>query len=126
MKLLLVLVGIATYYNSSVGSPLYCDDGTGHLYDPDAPPWVALSEELYKIGWAKCGDKIKVVLDDGTSFTALAMDAGPLQDYFLEESPELPLLVDVPQHLWPRKTMSSLATVVNLTTVAELFEQLTK
>lgn len=124
MKLLAVLVGIATYYTGPVGAPLYCDNGSGYVYDSDAPPWVSLSEHLYESSWANCGDTVKILFEDGTSLVAIAMDAGPLQDYHLEESPELPLLVDVPEHLWPRETMSAQVKVLNLTEIYKLFEGL--
>jgi len=123
-KILPVFLGIATYYTGPIGAPLYCDDGTGHLYDVDAAPWVSLSEKLYKTGWAECGDKMKVVFEDGTSLIALAMDAGPLHKYFLEENPGLPLLADVPQHLWPYDTMSAQVKLVNLTAVAREVDRL--
>lgn len=126
MKLLTVLVGIATYYTGPVGAPLYCDDGSGYIYDLEAPAWVALSEDLYRSGWANCGDRIKVLFEDGSYLIAAAMDAGPLQDYHLKESPELPLLVDVPEHLWSRGTWSAEVEIVNLAPIRERFEELTQ
>lgn len=126
MRLLLALAGIATYYTGPVGAPLYCDDGSGCVYDLDTPAWVALSEHLYESGWANCGDRIKVLFEDGRFLVATAMDAGPLQNYHLEQSPELPLLVDIPEHLWSRGTRSAEVKIINLTPIRERFEELTQ
>ena len=107
----MMLLGVATWYN--LLGPLYCDQGQGLIYDEETIPWLALSEDLYKSGWAQCGDRIQVE-GDGWTIILLALDAGPLHRYYIEDFPDQPILVDIPQHLVPFSTMSQKVTVRNL------------
>lgn len=109
-----ILLGIATWYAGAfIGQPLYCDTGVGLIYSTSTPPWVALSVDLYKSGWARCGDRIKIEGKDW-SIVVLALDAGPLHRFYIEDFPDQSILVDIPKHLVPFDTMSSEVKVRNL------------
>lgn len=108
----MTILGIATWY-TLLNQPLYCDTGTGLTYSENTPPWLALSEDLYKSGWASCGDRIKVE-GEGWSIVLLALDAGPLHRYYIEDFPDQSILVDFPQHLTPFSGMSHQVKVRNL------------
>jgi hypothetical protein len=109
-----VLLGIATFYSGIfIGQPLYCDTGIGLIYSTDTTPWVALSEDLYKAGWARCGDRIRIQ-GDGWTVILLALDAGPLHRYYIEDFPDQPILIDIPEHLAPFQGLSTQVKVRNL------------
>lgn len=108
-------LAVATFYTMAfAGQPLYCDRGNGLVYSTDTAPWVALSVDLYESGLARCGDEI-LITGDGWTTTWLALDAGPLNRYYIEDFPHLPILVDIPQHLVQFQGMSAKVTVRNLT-----------
>jgi len=113
-----ILVGVATIYAGIyVGGPLYCDcDGT-LFYDDATPSWVALDVKLYEAGWAKCGDII-LLKGDGWAMTAQALDAGPLYKYYIEDLPDLPIIVDIPTHLAPFEGLSTRVEMINTTGIS--------
>jgi len=94
-----LLIGIlTTYAGSYVGEPLYCDNGSGMIYAADLD-FIALPVSEYESGRAVCGDLVRVVVN-GRSFYAQALDAGPLEKYRVEQFGDLPIVGDVPEHLW--------------------------
>jgi hypothetical protein len=106
-----LLVGVVTWYAGGfVGQPLYCSEpGARWRYDEATPAWVALDVGEFESGHARCGDRI-VIVGDGWSLEAVALDAGPLYDWSVEGKR---IVADVPLHLWPLAGMSGRATVVN-------------
>lgn len=93
------LVGvITTYAGKYVGQPLYCDRGNGMIYADDLA-FIALPVSEFESGRAVCGDQVRVTIN-GSSFYAQALDAGPLEKYHVEQFGDLPIVGDVPSHLW--------------------------
>lgn len=113
MNFILLSVVVTVYAGPYVGQPLYCDCDGSLIYSVDTTPWLALDEGLYG-EFASCGDEI-VVWAGGEMMTLLALDAGPLFDYYVEDWPELPIVADIPMHLSKFEGLSSRATVVNKT-----------
>jgi len=108
-----VLIGVVTVYATVfIGQPLFCDTGQGLVFSEDTEPWVALDVDLYG-DWAHCGDKI-LIRGDGWELEALALDAGPLHEYWIEDWPDLPIIADVPMHLAPFPGLSAQVTMTNL------------
>ena len=108
--------GVASYYT-------YQDYGDGALYahpsaryDPhNGIPWCAINVQAYLSGGVLPGDKIIVKFVDSDKFLFLeAWDAGPFDDYLIEDFPNLPILVDIPQHLWPLHSLSAEIEMINL------------
>jgi len=94
-----LLIGVLTMYAGEfVGQPLYCDDGTGTIYD-DTLAFVALPVSEFESGRAECGDQVRVTVN-GQPFYALALDAGPLEKYRVTQFGDVPIVADVPQHMW--------------------------
>jgi hypothetical protein len=93
------LIGVlTTYAGKYVGEPLYCDRGDGLTYRDDIA-FVALDVLEYETGRAQCGDVVRVTIG-GVSFWAQALDAGPLHKYHVEQFGKVPIVGDVPEHLW--------------------------
>jgi hypothetical protein len=94
-----LLVGvITTYAGKYVNQPLYCDNGTGMIYASDLP-FIALPVTEFESGRARCGDQVRVTIN-GQAFYAQALDAGPLENYRVEQFGDLPIVADIPAHLW--------------------------
>lgn len=100
----LLLVGVATYYPAEryAGQPLYCNYQDERLvYDESLEPWIAVDVELYRSGRVQCGDLFLLAFSDGRTMTARAWDAGTFDGYYVITWPELPIVVDLPEHLRP-------------------------
>lgn len=99
LDFLIVLLGSATIYDEPrwYGQPLYCDTRlTEYHYTREmaaAMPWVAIDVKWYQRGIIQCGDKLTVYLDNGVTFTARALDAGPFTGYRTKYGP---VVVDIP------------------------------
>jgi hypothetical protein len=115
--------GMATYYS-------YRDFGRGPLYaHPSARyspsngiPWCAVNVDAYLSGAVQPGDELIVYFPDYDKLLYLeAWDAGPFDGYYVQDHPELPILVDIPQHLWPLgRERSARIDVVNVSAMARL------
>lgn len=94
------LFGIFTMYSSEKygGEPLYCDDGTGIVYSDDIA-FIALDVREFQTGRAECGDWVRVTIE-GKSFWAQALDAGPFEKYRIKQFGDLPIVGDLPDHMW--------------------------
>jgi len=108
--------GVASYYT-------YWDYGEGALYahpsaryDPhNGIPWCAMNVQDYLSGDVLPGDKILIKFTDYDKFLLLeAWDAGPFDGYFIEDFPDLPFLIDIPQHLWHLPRLSAEIEMINL------------
>lgn len=99
LDFLIILLGSATIYNEPrwYNQPLYCDTPyVEYAYTREMAaetPWVAIDVKWYQSGIIQCGDKLTVHLDNGVTFTARALDAGPFVGYRTEHGP---VIVDVP------------------------------
>lgn len=109
------LLVMATWYGDPAhfGRPLYCDRGNGLVYATSTVDWVAVDVGLYESGQVRCGDTIQVRFPSGQVLTAQALDAGPLRDYRVAPFWDLPVMVDVPRHLWPAGGLSSPVRMIN-------------
>ena len=107
------LIGVLTMYAGAfVGQPLYCDDGTGMVY-ADRLAFIALPVSEFESGRAECGDNVRVTIND-QSFWAQALDAGPLEKYYIEQFGDLAIVADVPRRLWAwAPAISALGSVFN-------------
>ena len=93
------LVGVlTTYAGKYIGQPLYCDRGNGMVY-ADRLAFIALPVGEFESGRAVCGDQVRVTVN-GQPFYALALDAGPLEKYRVTQFGDVPIVGDVPRHLW--------------------------
>lgn len=112
-----ILVGVVTFYTATTygGQPLYC----GGTYAESTEPWVALQRREVGYSW-ECGDLIAIYFEDADEvLLARAMDAGPFGGYCVVYSDGcLPIVADVPEHLWPTVLdgdTSARVRVVNVT-----------
>ncbi len=102
----LILIGVATWYgNPFIGEPLYCDCGLPPphrlVYARSTEPWLAMDPYYYEHGW-NCGDEIWVYFGNSLVLKTALYDAGPLSHYYIEDfGPEVPIVADIPGHLWP-------------------------
>ena len=104
-----LLAGVATNYQAADygGRALYC----GGTYNEDTI-FVALPVSLEGEYW-QCGDQVQVRFEDGAAFWATALDTGPFFAYRVEQWGDLPIVVDVPDHLWTQPGISAPAVVFN-------------
>ena len=95
--------GVATVYTAErfAGRPLFCDnfDGKSHVYDARAAPWAAVDVGLYRSGAVSCGDELLILFEGGRRLRVRALDAGTFEGYWVKDWPELPIVVDLPEHL---------------------------
>jgi len=106
--LIVTLAGVATTYTYSDygGEPLFCCG----VYDDR--PFVALPIELLGEFW-ECGDWVRVTTP-GSSLWVQALDTGPFYSYRVEQwGMDVPIIVDVPEHLWTPGGISAPAVVFN-------------
>jgi len=112
--------GVATYYtfDDYGGGPLYCAGRAGYpvdmIYDTRSIGkynWVAVDVEAYQSGKVKCGDTLRVTFDNNTTLEVLALDAGPFGKYYIQDWPDLPILVDFAEHCWPLDAWSAVVDV---------------
>ena len=96
------------------GQPLYCAGADGPYYTETTAPWVAVDVRVLNNGRTRCGDMLSIRFDNGMELIAQAMDAGPFKGYSVRDWPDRPIAVDIPRHLWPRKGLSAMVDVVNL------------
>jgi len=90
--------GVATQYTEAehIGNPLYCDQGSGLVYDRSIGPWVAFPKEAFESGLVVCGDWVTVSPVGWPSFQARALDAGDLTSRTFRGGQ--PIAVDVPEY----------------------------
>ena len=108
LMLIATLAGVATTYTYSDygGEPLFCCG----VYDDR--PFVALPIELLGEFW-ECGDWVRVTTPGG-SLWAQALDTGAFYRYRVEQwGVDVPIVVDVPEHLWRDVGISAPASVFN-------------
>jgi len=115
----LVLFVATVYAGPYVHQPLYCDQGSGLVYDVGAvEPWVALPASEHGVSWW-CGDLVYLSGVDAEgqpwSLMARALDAGPLAGYCVmvpnqSKSGErecVPIGADIPAPFAPFAGMSA-------------------
>jgi hypothetical protein len=151
MNTLFLLIGIATTYAGPyVGRPLYCDrDGTLLYTLPSksrpspsgratastrgggagGEVWVALDVRQFQTDAARCGDHVVLLFSPSTGgqeggliLHAQALDAGPFRDYYVADYPALPIVADVPAHLWPVAGLSAPVHLLNLSALDRAME----
>ena len=98
IKAVMLIGVITTYAGKYIGEPLYCDRGNGLTYRDDIA-FVALDVREYQSGRVQCGDWLRVTVN-GASFWAQALDAGPFEPYRVTQFGDVPIVGDVPFHLW--------------------------
>lgn len=104
--------GVATYYPSErfAGQPLYCAQHLGGqlVYSEDNLPWAAFDVTWYEAGRIACGERVRLLFEDGTTLEVVALDAGRFYSggYWVQDWPELPIVVDLPEHLRPDDKMA--------------------
>jgi len=112
-----VTFGVATHYTEEKfgGNPLYCDQFMpGLTYSENTEPWIALDIEEYKSGRVKCGDEFLLVFESGEKLRVRALDAGTFQGYYVSTWPELDIVVDLPEHLFPAEGLSARVVLVKI------------
>jgi hypothetical protein len=100
---IVILIGVATWYAGPLDDPLFCDCGQSPslLYTRKTKPWIAMDLYYYNSGW-ECGDEIWVYFGNHPRLKLALYDAGPLLDYYIEDfGPDMPIVGDIPAHLWP-------------------------
>lgn len=108
---ILSLSGVATWYAPREYSGLL---RCGCEYGKHTPPWVALDDSVFALGW-ECGDLIRVSYSDGEVLEGLFLDTGFLHAHYVEDfGPERRIVVDVPKRFWHRDDMAVLVRVENL------------
>lgn len=119
-----ILIGVATVYGAwHSGQPLYCDGaGVDLIYSESTVPWVAVDVREYESGRIRCGDELWLRFGNGAELRALALDAGYLRGYYVEQW-DAPIVVDVPMHLAPFPGLSAPVRVVNHSAAVREFER---
>lgn len=78
-------------------------------------PWCAVNVNGYESGNVLPGDMIVVeFLDYDVVLFLEAWDAGPFDGYYVEDFSELPIIVDIPEHLWPLDVTSARVRMYNV------------
>lgn len=102
---LITLIGIATWYGPGFrGQPLAC----GGTFGPGTPI-AAVDPSYLERGW-QCGDLL-IAWDE---VELVLMDTGPLSNYYIEQWPDKPIVLDVAEHAWPFPDLSRPVTVTNV------------
>jgi len=101
------LSGVATYYSEAKhnGNPLYCDQFSNKklTYNRNNENWIAMDVGQYLSGNVQCGDKFVLLFEDGKMLEAVALDAGRFENYYVVSyGPDVPIVVDLPEHLMPK------------------------
>jgi hypothetical protein len=112
-----LLIGVATYYSADyyTGRPLYCNyQDSSLVYTETLEPWIALDVTLYQSGQVECGDQFLLTFTDGYTLTVSAWDAGLFNGHWVPPWPELPIVIDLPQHLKPFAGIAGLVTARKL------------
>ena len=114
-----IIIGMATWYAGAyVGRPLYC----GGVYDT-AHEWIALPMSA---DW-QCGDLVAIWFEGADAsehelVVARVYDTGPFGRHCIAQRDEcVPIVADVPAHLWPAGRVGDLSApvrVVNVTRAA--------
>lgn len=122
--LIAALSGVVTYYPADVygGNPLYCDTWETELEYNESLSFVALP---IGANWL-CGDLVVIRFLDGTRIITRALDSGTFKDNcVLHDNGEcVPILADLPEHLWPYDTkyLSARASILNVSLINRLLE----
>jgi len=108
--------GMATYYSSQDfgGGPLYASPTL--QYNPsNEVRWCAVNVSSFQDGSVLPGDLLLIYFTNNNQVLMLeAWDAGPFDGFYLEDFPNLQILVDIPQHLWPLSGRSAEIEMINL------------
>lgn len=114
----ILLVGVATWYGPGFyGKTLGCGwcPSKPIRFSQSTVPWVAVDESMYQQEWT-CWDHISVWIS-GVELRLRLLDAGPLYAHYIKDfGPDVPIVADIPEHLWPRslsQKMSAPVRVVN-------------
>ena len=100
----LLLVGMLTMYAEPyVGQPLRC----GSIYDT-THGWIAV--DIDATGW-RCNDLVRVTVGEDVMLLPVR-DSGPLSLYNVEG---VPIVGDIPAHVFPWPGLSVQGTLENLT-----------
>jgi len=114
----LIYYGCITWYVAAIGTPLFC----GGSYNP-AAAWLALPVEVYESGEVRCGD-IFAVWSDGQLHYLPARDAGPFAlNCVVDGSECVPIVADLPRHVFGGKRLSRRGYVVNTMPLRERMER---
>jgi predicted SAM-dependent methyltransferase len=70
----------------------------------------------------QCGDELWVYFPDGSVLVAQALDAGYLAEHWVQDHPNLPIVVDVPEMFAPFEGLSSPVRVINRSAAGRLLE----
>lgn len=114
-------MGVITWYGGLAqpefqNQPLYCSTITKPLYyNHETAPWIAMPVSWFEEKKISCGDLVNIHFPNGAHLHARAWDAGPLEKYYVQDHPLLPIVADVPWEHWPLETRSSTAYVINTT-----------
>jgi len=121
----LIRLAAATWYRpTDYEGVTFCGQYTDDLIENQIQ-WVALDVDLYLSDEVSCWDEIVVEFQDGSRLYAYALDAGPFRDYYIEQyGPDVPIIVDIPDHLWDRDGRSRLVSVIHLTGMKEELEEM--
>jgi len=104
---------VITMYTVTLGALFWC----GGTVQADTEPWIALPVVEYLSDAARCGD-LYYLSGDGWAGFYRARDAGPLQDYYVQDWPELDIAADVPQRFARFRGLSTRARVHNISAMA--------
>lgn len=113
--ILATVAGVGTMYTAEQhqGNPLWCDRWDNDLSYRDDLSFVAIPPSYYENGW-QCGDLLIVDFGDKKLVT-YALDSGFLDNkYVMIDGKLVPIVVDVPEHLFPFDGTSHRATVKNI------------
>jgi hypothetical protein len=107
---------VATWYAGVyVGRDLYC----GGVYAETTQSWVALP--IQDDTW-QCGDLVYLSFGNGDALMARVLDTGPFGDNcVIMDDDCVPIVTDVPRHLWPDALAGQLSAPVQVTNITAMY-----
>ncbi len=126
IRWVLAFIAAITWYRPTAYNGItYCGNDVAELIELEIV-WVAVDIGLYESGRVRCGDVIEVRFSDGVRLKALALDSGPLADYYIVDyGPSRLIIADIPDLYWPfpLTRTSSLGGVTNWTEFVRVTEK---
>ena len=85
------------------------------VYDPVIEePWAAFDVGWYESGRVTCGERVLLIFES-TAIIVRAWDAGRFQGRWVTDyGPDVPIVVDLPEHLRPDSRLSWPVVVVTM------------
>jgi hypothetical protein len=124
VRVLIAVLAVATWYvPQEYSDPIVLYEGRP---TPSAGYWGAISiDQLGGQGKVRLGDEVEVYFVDHPSVPPLVLsieDAGSLHLYYIEDFPDLPVMLDIHYQAWPVALEGLLSARVRIINRSALWE----